>query len=496
MNYISTRGSSKKCSASEAIVKGISDDGGLFVPSSFPILEGRFLEELLDLDYPSRAAKILALFLEDFSPAELEKYCRLAYSRFDGDPCPVVKIEDDLFVLELFGGPTCAFKDMALTLLPHLLAAAKKKLGIDDRTLVLTATSGDTGKAALEGFKDAEGISVLVFYPSEGVSKIQRVQMTSQQGGNVSVVGIKGNFDDAQRAVKSAFADENLRARLKKQGFELSSANSINLGRLIPQVAYYVSAYCDLANSGEIDMGEKINFAVPSGNFGNALACFYAYKMGLPINKIVVATNANNVLAQVFNDGIYNVKRVFYKTMSPSMDILVPSNFERLVFEVVGRDSEAVKELYLKLQTEGSFEIDAEALRAGVFEAGWADEEETKDAIFNYFDIDDYVFDTHTAVAASVYNEYSCETEDDTPTVIAATASPFKFAPSVLSALGIKEKDAFKAINKLQLATALECPYALSSLAHAEERFKDVISADEIEEAVLKFAIAQREEKE
>lgn len=488
MKYVSTRNASKAFSASEAIVKGISDDGGLFVPSSFPHLDGDLFNSLLAMDYQERVAKILSLYLDDFSFEELLDMANSAYSRFDGDdPCPAVKIEDGLYMLELWHGPTCAFKDMALTMLPHLIVGAKKKLGRNDKTLVLVATSGDTGKAALEGFKDVEGTEVVVFYPSKGVSPMQRMQMVTQEGGNVHVAGIKGNFDDAQTAVKKAFNDRDIQKQLDGLGYKMSSANSINWGRLAPQIAYYISAYCDLVNGEEIEAGDKINFVVPTGNFGNVLAGYYAYKMGLPVNKLIIASNANNVLTDFFNTGVYDVNRTFYKTSSPSMDILVSSNLERLIFEVSGRDDKLIRELYASLAENGKFEIDAELVRDGIFEAGWADEDDVNDAIFNFFDLDDYVMDTHTAVAASVYNDYSCETDDNSVTVIVSTASPFKFANSVLAALGTHEKNAFKAIQKLQAGTALECPESLATLFDKEEIHSTVIDRTLVGAAVVDF---------
>ncbi len=494
MKYTSTRDNSKVFSASEAIVKGISDDGGLFVPSSFPVLDENLIAELTNLDYPERAAKILAMYLDDFSYEELLDYTQKAYSRFDGDPCPLIKVEDGLFVMELWHGPTCAFKDMALTLLPYLMVASKKKQGNTNKTLILVATSGDTGKAALEGFKDVEGTEIIVFYPNAGVSDLQRKQMVTQDGENVHVAAIRGNFDDAQTAVKKLFNDADTVQKLKEKGIEMSSANSINWGRLAPQIAYYISAYCDLVSSEEINFGDKINFVVPTGNFGNILAGYYAYRMGLPINKLIIASNANNILTDFFNTGVYDVNRDFYKTMSPSMDILVSSNLERLIYEMYGRDDKTVNALYEGLKTKGRFEIDLGKIKGEIFESGWADEEETSDAIHNFFDLDDYVFDTHTAVAASVYNEYSVETDDDTLTVIVSTASPYKFAKDVYKAIsGREEKDAFKAVMKLQLATALDCPESLFYLKEKKEKHLTVIDRTETKQAVFDFVL--KEEK-
>ncbi|MEG2450123.1 MAG: threonine synthase [Clostridia bacterium] len=489
MKYTSTRNCDLAISASEAIVKGISDDGGLFVPSSFPTITENDIADLTYLAYPERVAKILSMYMDDFSFEELLGYTSHAYSRFDGDPCPVVKVEDGLFMLELWHGPTFAFKDMALTVLPYLMTAAKAKLGRTDKTLILVATSGDTGKASLEGFKDVDGTEIVVFYPREGVSEMQRLQMVTQEGKNVHVAGINGNFDDAQTAVKNIFNDKEMKDKLATLGITMSSANSINWGRLAPQIAYYISAYCDLVSSEEIEIGEKINFVVPTGNFGNILAGYYAYRMGLPINKLIIASNANNILADFFHKGVYDVKRDFFKTMSPSMDILVSSNLERLLFELLGRDDKAINKIYADLKETGSFSVDQKILDDSIFEAGWADEEETKEAIATFFDLDDYIMDTHTAVASSVYNEYSVETEDETKTVIVSTASPYKFACDVYNAIAsAKERDAVKAMQKLQMTTALECPGDLYYLNEKQRLHTDVIDRGATKEAVLKFA--------
>lgn len=489
MKYTCTRNSKIEISASEAIVKGISDDGGLFVPSSFPILSLADIENLIPLDYPERAAKILSMYMDEFSFEELLGYAKRAYNRFDDDAvCPLVKVEDGLYMLELWHGPTCAFKDIALTVLPYLLSASKKKLGINEQTLVLTATSGDTGKAALEGFKDVDGTHVAVFYPVSGVSEMQRLQMVTQEGGNVHVFGIKGNFDDAQAAVKRVFNDKETIDALKAKGIAMSSANSINWGRLAPQIAYYISAYCDLVDSGEIELGDKINFAVPTGNFGDVLAGYYAYRMGLPVEKFIVASNANNALTDFFNDGVYDINRVFYKTMSPSMDILVSSNLERLIYEIYDRDDEKVRKLYDSLKKTGRFEIDFDEVNLDNFVAGWADEEDTKNAISTFFDLDDYIMDTHTAVAASVYNDYSCETDDETPTVVLSTANPYKFPIDVLGAIGSRERDSYKAVVKLYNLTALECPDCILELEDAKEIHTKVIDRTEVKKTVLEVA--------
>lgn len=494
MKYVSTRDRMRTYSGAEAIVKGISDDGGLIVPSSFPVLDDAKMDALLGMDYPERAASVLAEYLDEFSYDELLGYARKAYSRFDGDdPCPLVKVDDGLYMLELWHGPTYAFKDMALTLLPYLMVASKKKLGDGSRTLILVATSGDTGKAALEGFRDVEGTEIIVFYPADGVSVMQKRQMLTQQGENVHVAGIKGNFDDAQTAVKKVFTDPEVIEKLKAHGIEMSSANSINWGRLAPQIAYYISAYCDLVTSGEIERGDKVNFVVPTGNFGNILAGYYAYRMGLPVHKLIVASNANNILTDFFNTGSYDVKRKFYKTMSPSMDILVSSNLERLLFEVTGRDSAKIRKIYDDLKEYGRFELDLSEMDLDVFEAGWADEDETAETINSFFDLEEgYVLDPHTAVAVSVYNEYADETEDGTPAVIVSTASPYKFACDVYNAVaGAHEKNPDKAVMKLHMFTAAECPDGILALNSLPVRHPDVIPRDGVKQAVYDFVLGE-----
>lgn len=490
MKFVSTRDKSKVITGAEAIVKGISDDGGLFVPQIFPTLTNDEIDGFKNLNYAERAAFVISKFLDQFSIEELNEYACLAYSKFDddSDPCPVVKIDDGLFILELWHGPTSAFKDFALTILPYLLTASKKKLNISGKTLILVATSGDTGKAALEGFKDVEGTEIIVFYPEDGVSDMQKLQMQTQEGQNVTVAGIKGNFDDAQSAVKKIFTDNSFKEKLEKQGIRLSSANSINFGRLVPQIAYYFSAYSDLLSSGEIEMGDKVNFVVPTGNFGNILAAYYAYKMGLPVNRLIIASNSNNILSDFFHTGEYDVKRKFFKTISPSMDILISSNLERLLFELSSRDDKKTAELYKSLQENKKFTVDFDKLENTVFESSWADEEETKEVIFNFHDLYDYLLDPHTAVAASVYTDYADETGDETPTIIVSTANPYKFAADVYNALGVvKVKDAIKAIPMLELATAMEVPENLKNLKEKPILHRLFIDPDKIFDAVEKI---------
>lgn len=487
MKYTSTRDSEKSVSASEATLKGISDDGGLFVPSSFPHLDGALLGSLLKMDYQERAAKILSLYFDEFDFETLLDVANNAYSHYDdSDPCPIVKIEDGLFMLELWHGPTCSGEDMALSLLPHLVEGAKQRLGIDEKTLVLTATSGD-GAAALEAFKGAKNAEIIAFYPAKGVSPVQRLQMTTLEDKNLHAAGIKGNYDAVQTALRKTLNDGNIREKLEESGYKLCTANSLNFACIAPDTAYFISAYCDLVNGGEIELGDKINFVIPTGSFSQAIAGYYAYKMGLPVNKFILATNANNVLVDLFNKGVYDLNRKFFKTSSPSQDMLIASDLERLLFEVSGRDSKLVRELYAKLDSEGRFEIDPELVRDGIFEAGWADGDDVKEAIFTFFDLDDYVMDTHTAVGASVYNDYSCETEDETPTVVLSSVSPFKHAAAVLAALDTRENDAIKAMSRLQLLTALDCPECLSELAYKNEIHTTVVDPSWIGDAVLNF---------
>lgn len=489
MKYYSTRDKNSQCSGAEAIVKGISQEGGLFVPQSFPQLTKEDFEKLCELSYEERAAYVLSLYLDDYGYDELLDYTSKAYSRFyDKDVCPLVELDEGLYILELWHGPTCAFKDMALTMLPYLMSAARTKTGEKDKTMILVATSGDTGKAALEGFKDVDGTEIMVFYPSDGVSEMQKLQMMTQQGENVYVCAIKGNFDDAQTAVKKVFTDEKILEEIKSKGYKFSSANSINWGRLAPQIAYYVSSYCDILAEGEINFGEKINFCVPSGNFGNILAGYYAKLMGTPINKLICASNVNNVLSDFLTTGVYDTKREFHKTMSPSMDILVSSNLERLIFEICGRDDKLTAERMNDLKVNGKYSITTQELLKiqETFENGYASEENTSDSINNFMDTYDYLLDTHTAVAVSVYSDYMVATGDGTPTVIVSTANPFKFPCDVYNALSHSNiDDAFKAGKKLEAYSGEEIPEPLSDLDKKTVRFSKVIAKEDIQKEVL-----------
>lgn len=499
MYFISTRGG-EKVTGAEAIVKGLAQNGGLYVPEEFPKVTGEEMEKMLEMSYPERAAFVLGKYLaEELGADFLKEICEKAYSSFEGDdPVPLVKIDGELYILELFHGPTCAFKDMALTVLPYLLKKSCEVTGVQDDILILAATSGDTGKAALEGFRDVPGTKVAVFYPDEGVAKMQRLQMCIQDGDNVFVSAVKGNFDDCQRAVKKLFASEEFNAKLAAQNTRLSSANSINFGRLAPQIAYYFSAYCDLITSEQIQMGDKIDFVVPTGNFGDILAGWYAKQMGLPVRKLVCASNRNKVLADFFAQGVYDVKRNFHRTMSPSMDILVSSNLERLLFEISGRDAKVTAERMQQLAEKKEYHITAKEknILDEEFFGGFASEDDTVDAMYEVFEEYGYAMDTHTGVALSVFFKYkqSIETEDQkdkTPVVVLSTANPYKFPQDVLYALsGNDVKDSFKGIKRLNLLTAMKPPKSLLDLRYRPLRFKTVVpnELDKMAEVVLDFA--------
>lgn len=491
MKFISTRGG-EKVTGAQAIVKGLSDNGGLFVPESFPAVSAEEMDEMLTMSYPERAAKVLLKYLDDYDEAGLLKACEEAYAKFEGtDPAPLVKISEGTYVLELFHGPTCAFKDMALTVLPYLLRKGCDICGVKEQILVLVATSGDTGKAALEGFKDADGVKIMVFYPDDGVSSMQKLQMCTQEGKNVNVVAVKGNFDDCQTAVKNIFNSEECAAALKQKGTLLSSANSINFGRLAPQIAYYFSAYLDLVSSEQIEMGQEIDFCVPTGNFGNILAAYYAKNMGLPVRRLHCASNMNNILTDFLSTGKYDVHREFYKTTSPSMDILVSSNLERLLFEVSGRNSEITAERMKKLKEEGVYEItDKEREKiAEIFDGGFADEDEVVETVYDLFCDTGYVMDTHTGCAMKVANDWKRKNKKDTTEmVIVSTANPYKFPQDVLYAVtGNDVRDSFKGIKRLHAATAMAVPKSLATLRDKPIRFKTTVHKDKMFDEVLKF---------
>ena len=491
MNFISTRGGEKVNGAAQAIVKGLAEDGGLFVPESFPAVSREELEEMLPLSYPERAAKVLSKYLDDYDGAELLSALEAAYSKFEGDPAPLVRIDEGIYILELWHGPTCAFKDMALTVLPYLLRKGADICGIKENILILVATSGDTGKAALEGFKDAPGIKIMVFYPDDGVSKMQKLQMCTQDGSNVNVVAVKGNFDDCQTAVKRIFADKEQAKLLKERNVILSSANSINFGRLAPQIAYYFSAYLDLVGGGQIEMGEEIDFSVPTGNFGNILAAYYAKRMGLPVRRLHCASNMNNILTDFFASGSYDTHREFFKTTSPSMDILISSNLERLLFEVCGRDAARTAELMGELKQKGEYKVTPEekAEIAKIFDGGFANEDEVVETVYDVFCDTGYTMDTHTGCAMKVAIDwFEKNKKDNTKMVVVSTANPYKFPQDVLYAVtGNDVKDSFKGIKRLHAATAMAVPKSLSGLKDKPVRFTECVKRDKLFEEVLAF---------
>ena len=485
--YKSTRDAEKTVTASQAILKGLADDGGLFVPVSIPKLPVS-LGELKEMTYQEIAYTVMKEFLTDFTEEELKSCIAKAYdSKFDTEEiAPLAKVED-AYYLELFHGATIAFKDMALSILPHLLTTSAKKNQVKNEIVILTATSGDTGKAALAGFADVEGTKIIVFYPKNGVSRVQELQMVTQKGDNTSVVAIHGNFDNAQSGVKAMFENKELDKELNEAGYQFSSANSINIGRLVPQVVYYVYAYAKLLQNEEIAEDEEINVVVPTGNFGNILAAYYAKNMGIPIAKLICASNENKVLYDFFQTGTYDRNREFVLTTSPSMDILISSNLERLIYKISGEDARKDTDLMTELKTKGSYAITGE-MKANLadFAAGYATEEQVAKTIHDIYEDTGYVMDTHTAVAATVYKAYKEDSKDDRKTVIASTASPYKFAGSVMSAIDPKYKgqDDFKLIEELQKVSGTELPNAIKEIMNAEIRHNTECDVDQMEQTV------------
>ena len=491
MHYHSSRGKSPAVTAAEAIVAGIAPDGGLFVPETIPPLKSDFTTTMGQMSYQQKAAAILKLYLTDFTAEEISKLIDQAYNKekFDHTAiAPLVRIGEGLHIQELWHGPTSAFKDMALQLLPHLMMASAARTGEKREIVILVATSGDTGKAALEGFKDVAGTKIVVFYPRDGVSKVQQQQMITQEGNNVYVAAVRGNFDAAQKGVKKIFTDQDFNKLLDERDIKLSSANSINWGRLVPQIVYYVSAYLDLLKENQIKAGDKINFVVPTGNFGNILAAFYAGLMGVPINKLICASNANNVLTDFIQTGVYDRNRQFEKTISPSMDILISSNLERLLYEVSGHDHQQICQWMESLQATGRYEVD-DLSRQKIqekFWAGYCDDDETRAAIKDFWEEKGYLLDPHTAVAVNVWEQYRHETGDRTPVVIASTASPFKFGRSVAEALfDPGNDDEFLLLQKLADFTGNKIPAAIEELMTREIRHKTECSSEEMAAALL-----------
>ena len=484
MKFFSTRDHDRIVTASQAIAQGLSDEGGLFVPERFPQVDVR---ALCQLDYPALAAAVVSEYLTDYSKDFLAEATRTTYGEaFGGKAGYLAPVEGDTYALELWHGPTCAFKDYALQLMPKLLVEAKKNLSRTEKTLILVATSGDTGKAALDGYHDIPGVEIAVFYPTGGTSEIQRLQMATQEGANVAVYAVRGNFDDAQTGVKRVFGDKTIAAKLAERNIRLSSANSINWGRLVPQIVYYFAAYAQLLKAGKIAFGDEVDFCVPTGNFGDILAGYYAKQMGLPVGRLVCASNQNNVLTDFLSTGTYTAKREFYKTTSPSMDILVSSNLERLLYHVTGSDAE-VAGLMKSLNETGSYTVRPETLAAirESFDCGWSSEEQVAGEIRARYEKDGYLCDTHTAVAFHVAAQ---KKRDGVPMVVLSTASPFKFPRSVLEALGhtAPEND-FEAMRALEEATGRTAPASLAALRQKAERFSTVIDPAGIAEVALGY---------
>lgn len=496
MKYESSRGKYHSVTAAEAIKMGISPDGGLFVPESIPHLDDKQLTAMASGSYQEKAFHIIRQFLSDFSDDEIKSCIDGAYNqdRFDNERiAPLVKLDTGVYIQELWHGPTAAFKDMALQMLPQLLTSSARKTGEKAEIVILVATSGDTGKAALEGFKDVAGTKIIVFYPDEGVSEIQKRQMLTQEGNNVYVAAVRGNFDDAQNGVKRIFSNEEFAARLLQNGQKLSSANSINWGRLLPQIVYYVAAYLELKATGILGEAESINIVVPTGNFGNILAAYYASRMGIPVKRLICASNANNILTDFIQTGIYDRQRKFEKTISPSMDILISSNLERLLFEVTAHDARRVVAWMEDLKNRGRYEIDT-ATRNAVQDIFWADfctDEETIATIRDIWRERGYLLDTHTAVAVNVYQKYRSETGDKTISIIASTASPFKFASNVAQAVleteKMRGKDEFELMKLLSQHTDVTIPAGLQELDRREIRHRSVCSQQGMEEMLMSF---------
>lgn len=494
MNYASTRNSSLKVTSAHAIVKGLSDEGGLYVPESIPALSEEEILGLCGKSYVERAFEVFSRFLTDFTEEELRHCVESAYNtkNFDTDNiAEIAKLKGGRYVLELWHGPTCAFKDMALQILPYLLTTSAKKEVDGKQIAILVATSGDTGKAALEGFKDVAGTSISVFYPEDGVSPMQKRQMITQEGDNVSVCAVVGNFDDCQNGVKAIFTDKGIEDKLAKKNILLSSANSINWGRLAPQIIYYISTYAQLVHDKEIAYGDKVNIVVPTGNFGNILAAYYAKLMGIPVNKLICASNSNNVLTDFINTGVYDRNRKFYTTISPSMDILISSNLERLLYHLTGGNDKLINEWFGALKTSGKYEVsdDVKKQLSELFYAGCCSDGDTKAQIHKTFTEEHYLLDTHSAVAVKVYEDYRAKTGDDTKTIIASTANPYKFGRAVYEAVGGKGdiEDEFELISRLESETGTKMPAPLAATKDKAVRFTQTVEKQKMGDFVLDF---------
>ncbi|APC84263.1 threonine synthase [Clostridium botulinum] len=490
MFYKSTRGEGKNVKASEAIIRGIAEDGGLYVPEELPKIDKSF-KELENMDYKELAFYIMKKYFDDFNEEELKECIDRAYdSKFEDPLIAPLNYKAGAYFLELYHGKTLAFKDMALSILPHLLKASAKKINITKDIVILTATSGDTGKAALEGFDSVEGTKIVVFYPKDGVSEIQKRQMVTQEGKNTFVVGIEGNFDDAQNGVKEIFNDKDFNELLEEKGCMFSSANSINIGRLVPQIVYYVYSYVNLLKDKKVGEGESINIVVPTGNFGNILAAFYAKNMGIPVGKLICASNENKVLTDFINTGIYDRRRKFSVTNSPSMDILISSNLERFLYEISGKDSCLIKNLMAELKEKGKYEITEEMKkRLNILYGDFSDEDDTLKAIEKVYENSDYLIDTHTAVAYDVYKKYKNKTGDNSATIIASTASPFKFPKSINEVLNMGHKNAsdFELVNLFSDKLNLKLPKGLEGLEEKEICHKVTSKKDEMKKVIENF---------
>ena len=493
MKFYSTRDTSVRLDAVEAVKMGLSRDGGLLTPVTIPQIDEAFLERMMHASYQERTAAVMSMYLTDYSYEELLTFAENAYGpeKYDTPAvAPVRKVDDSTYCLELWHGPTSAFKDMALQMLPQLLSAALRKTGEEKTACILVATSGDTGKAALEGFADVPQTKIMVFYPKNGVSAVQEAQMVTQEGENVGVCAVVGNFDDTQTGVKRIFSDVETREALAKRGYFLSSANSINWGRIQPQVVYYISAYCDLLREGAIKMGEKVNFCVPTGNFGDILAAYYAKRMGLPVGKLICASNKNDVLTEFLRTGVYDRNRAFHTTMSPSMDILISSNLERQIFDLSGEDDALIRGYMEALAKEGKYEV-SESIKAKLAEIYWGgccDEENTAATIADYYLNKGYLIDTHTAVAVNVMEQYRKETGDETVTVFVSTASPYKFCNHVLDAIGeTPAADGVELLDQLNAATGVAVPRRLAALKGKQRRFDLTVEKQEMDNVVLDF---------
>lgn len=493
MYYVSTRNKEARLTASQAIIQGLAADGGLLTPEVLPKLSRNGLKTLMDMSYQQRAVYVMNPYLEAFTASELSTFANKAYGpdKFDTkEVAPIRVVDDKTYCLELWHGPTCAFKDMALQMLPHLLTASLSKNDEKKTVCILVATSGDTGKAALEGFKNVAGTRILVFYPKDGVSAIQQLQMATQEGDNVDVCSIIGNFDDAQTGVKTLFSDVKLREELAARGYFLSSANSINWGRVLPQLVYYVSAYCDLVRNGNISLGDAINVCVPTGNFGNILAAYYAKSMGVPITKLICASNCNNVLTDFLKTGVYDRNRAFYNTMSPSMDILISSNLERMLFELTNSNDAEVAGYMKALSETGKYEVGpaVKSKLSKYFASGYCDDTQTQKMIGRMWRDCQYLIDPHTAVAFDVLEQYRKERGDETPTIVVSTASPFKFCDTVLGALGATSlRSGTDIITQLSEETGISAPTPLSALVGKQVRFTESTVKEQMVDRVLEL---------